>query len=76
MDCLTRLRWDGAFQAAAERLEPGAIELVRKGCSAIKRFFLGSTTAAVCQYAEKLPVWVVGYWDNGHILDESERAER
>ncbi|MGE5259174.1 MAG: universal stress protein [Hyphomicrobiales bacterium] len=112
--------------AASEGREPGAIVLARKGRSAVKRFFLGSTTAVVCQYAEKLPVWVVGsrslqpphilvaldgshygwrivshlgeyfgglpgvrlalfhimpakppgYWDDGHILDESERSER
>ena len=112
--------------AAAERLEPGVIGLARKGRSAVKRFFLGSTTATVCQYAEKMPVWVVGirpikpphllvsldespyagriishvgeyfgtlpgarvtlfhvmpakppgYWDDGHILNETERAER
>jgi nucleotide-binding universal stress UspA family protein len=46
--------------AAGERREPSAIALARKGRSAVKRFFLGSTTAVVCQYAEKLPVWVVG----------------
>ena len=46
--------------AASERREPGAIALARKGRSAVKRFFLGSTTAVVCQYAENLPVWVVG----------------
>jgi nucleotide-binding universal stress UspA family protein len=46
--------------AAAERCEPGAIALARKGRSAVKRFFLGNTTAVVCQYAEKQPVWVVG----------------
>jgi nucleotide-binding universal stress UspA family protein len=112
--------------SVSERREPGAIVLARKGRSAVKRFFLGSTTAVVCQYAEKLPVWVVGnrslqpphilaaldgspyagrivshlgeyfgrlpgarftlfhimpakppgYWDDGHILDESERSER
>jgi len=112
--------------AAGERQGPGAIVLARKGRSAVKRFFLGSTTAMVCQYSEKLPVWVVGgqslapphllvaldeshcaariithvgehfgrlpgtrvtlfhvmpakppgYWDDGHILDETERIER
>ena len=112
--------------AASERLEPSAIALARKGRSAVKRFFLGNTTAVVCQYAEKLPVWVVGsrplqpphllvaldgsqyawhiishlaeyfgklpgprftlfhvmpakppgYWDDGHILNETERSER
>ena len=112
--------------AASERQAPCAIVLARKGRSAVKRFFLGSTTAMVCQYAEKLPVWVVGsqslepphllvaldespyagrvlahvgehfgklpetrvtlfhvmpakppgYWDDGHILDETERSER
>jgi nucleotide-binding universal stress UspA family protein len=112
--------------AAGERLEPSAIVLARKGRSAVKRFFLGSTTATVCQYAENLSVWVVGgqslkpphllvaldespcagriiahvaehfgklpgtrvtlfhvmpakppgYWDDGHILDETERSER
>lgn len=46
--------------AASERREPSAIALARKGRSAVKRFFLGSTTAVICQYAEKLPVWVVG----------------
>ena len=112
--------------AASERQPPDAIALARKGQSAVKRFFLGSTTAMVCQYAENLPVWVVGkapltpprllaavdespyaervvvhigesfgklpgarvtlfhvisakppgYWDDGHILDETERSER
>jgi nucleotide-binding universal stress UspA family protein len=112
--------------AAGERQEPSAIVLARKGRSAVKHFFLGSTTALVCQYSEKLPVWVVGsrslepphllvaldespyagriishvrehfgklpgtrvtlfhvlpakppgYWDDGHILDETERSER
>ena len=112
--------------AASERQKPGAIALARKGRSAVKRFFLGSTSAMVCQYAEDLPVWVVGkqslkpprllvaldespyagrivahvgkhfgklpgtritlfhvmpakppgYWDDGHILDETERSER
>ena len=112
--------------AAGERQESSAIVLARKGRSAVKRFFLGSTTATVCQYSEKLPVWVVGsqslepphllvaldespyagriishvgdhfgklpgtrvtlfhvmpakppgYWDDGHILDETERSER
>jgi nucleotide-binding universal stress UspA family protein len=112
--------------AASERRELSAIALARKGRSAVKRFFLGSTTAMVCQYSEKLPVWVVGsrslepphllvaldespyaeriiahvgehfgklpgtrvtlfhvmpakppgYWDDGHILDETERSER
>jgi len=46
--------------AASERQPPDAIALARKGQSAVKRFFLGSTTAMVCQYAENLPVWVVG----------------
>lgn len=112
--------------AAGERLGPSVIVLARKGRSAVKRFFLGSTTALVCQYSEKLPVWVVasqslapprllvaldespyasrivshvaehfgtlpgtrvtlfhvmpakppGYWDDGHILDATERSER
>jgi len=39
--------------AASERQAPSAIALARKGRSAVKRFFLGSTTAMVCQYAEK-----------------------
>jgi len=43
--------------AASERQAPSAIVLARKGRSAVKRFFLGSTTAMVCQYAENLPVW-------------------
>jgi nucleotide-binding universal stress UspA family protein len=67
--------------AAGERLEPGAIVLARKGRSAVKRFFLGSTTATVCQYAEKRPVWVVGSQPlkPPHLLvalDESQYAER
>lgn len=67
--------------AASERREPSAIVLARKGRSAVKRFFLGSTTAMVCQYAEKLPVWVVGSQslDPPHLLvalDESQYAGR
>jgi nucleotide-binding universal stress UspA family protein len=67
--------------AASERREPSAIALGRKGRSAVKRFFLGSTTAMVCQYAEKLPVWVVGSQslEPPHLLvalDESPYAGR
>jgi len=67
--------------AAGERLEPDAIALARKGRSAVKRFFLGSTTATVCQYAEKRPVWVVGSQSlkPPHLLvalDESQYAGR
>jgi nucleotide-binding universal stress UspA family protein len=112
--------------AAGERQASSVVALAPKGRSAVKRFFLGSTTALVCQYAENLPVWVIGnrplkpphllaaidesfyaerviahigeyfgklpgtrvtlfqvipakppgYWDDGHILDESERSER
>lgn len=112
--------------AAGERLAPSAIAVARKGRSGIKLFFLGSTTTQVCQYAERVPVWVVGnrllepprvlaaldespyadrvvahvgehfgslpgtrvtlfhviatkppgLWDDGHILDETERSER
>lgn len=67
--------------AASERQAPGAIALARKGQSAIRRFFLGSTTAMVCQYAENLPVWVVGSrpLQPPHLLaaiDESPYAER
>jgi nucleotide-binding universal stress UspA family protein len=67
--------------AASERQAPSAIVLARKGRSAVKRFFLGSTTAMVCQYAEKLPVWVVGRQslEPPHLLialDESPYAGR
>ena len=67
--------------AASERQAPSAIVLARKGRSAVKRFFLGSTTAMVCQYAEKLPVWVVGNQslEPPHLLvalEESQYAER
>jgi len=67
--------------AASERQAPSAIALARKGRSAVKRFFLGSTTAMVCQYAEKLPVWVVGskLLQPPHLLvalDESQYAGR
>jgi nucleotide-binding universal stress UspA family protein len=112
--------------AASERQAPSAIALARKGRSGVTRFLLGSTTAQVCQYAEGVPVWVVGsrplepprvlaaidespyadrvaahvgehfgriagsrvtlfhviaakppgFWDDGHILDETERSER
>jgi nucleotide-binding universal stress UspA family protein len=67
--------------AASERQEPNAIVLARKGRSAVKRFFLGSTTAMVCQYAEKLPVWVVGSQslEPPHLLvalEESQYAGR
>jgi nucleotide-binding universal stress UspA family protein len=67
--------------AASERQAPSAIALARKGRSAVKRFFLGSTTAMVCQYAEKLPVWVVGskLLQPPHLLvalDESPYAGR
>jgi len=67
--------------AASERQAPSAIVLARKGRSAVKRFFLGSTTAMVCQYAEKLPVWVVGNQslEPPHLLvalEESQYAGR
>ena len=67
--------------AASEGQAPSAIALARKGRSAVKRFFLGSTTAMVCQYAEKLPVWVVGNksLQPPHLLvalDESQYAAR
>ncbi len=112
--------------AAGERQAPAAIAIARRGRSGVKRFFLGSTTTQVCQYAEKVPVWVLGsrplepphvlvaldespyadrmathvgehfgglpgtrvtlfhvlaakppgFWDDGHILGETERAER
>lgn len=67
--------------AASERQAPSAIALARKGRSGVTRFFLGSTTVQVCQYAEGLPVWVVGRrpLEPPRVLaaiDESSYADR
>jgi nucleotide-binding universal stress UspA family protein len=66
---------------ASREPEIAAIVLARKGGSVVKRFLSGTTTAEVCQYGDRKPVWMIGHHSlrPPHILaavDESNYADR